>query len=95
MAPPDPLEPPVKRIEVQDVPPPAKPAGWLLAALVAACALVLAGCGNAKTIVAINTDPEAAIFREAKFGVVGDFAKVVPALTAAVKTIQETTDEHD
>lgn len=55
----------------------------------------LAGCGNAKTIVAINTDPEAAIFREAKFGVVGDFAKVVPALTAAVKTIQETTDEHD
>ena len=54
----------------------------------------LAGCGNAKTIVAINTDPEAAIFREAKFGVVGDFAKVVPALTAALKTIQETTDEH-
>jgi electron transfer flavoprotein alpha subunit len=47
----------------------------------------LAGCGNAKTIVAINTDPEAAIFRDAKFGVVGDFARVVPALTAAVKAL--------
>ncbi len=47
----------------------------------------LAGCGNAKTIVAINTDAEAAIFRDAKFGVVGDYAKVVPALTAAIKTL--------
>ncbi|MEQ1776329.1 MAG: electron transfer flavoprotein subunit alpha/FixB family protein [Burkholderiales bacterium] len=47
----------------------------------------LAGCGNAKTIVAINTDAEAAIFRDAKFGVVGDYAKVVPALTAAIKAL--------
>ena len=47
----------------------------------------LAGCGNAKTIVAINTDADAAIFRDAKFGVVGDYAKVVPALTAAVKAL--------
>lgn len=47
----------------------------------------LAGCGNAKTIVAINTDADAAIFRDAKFGVVGDFAKVVPALNAAIKAL--------
>lgn len=47
----------------------------------------LAGCGNAKTIVAINTDKDAAIFREAKFGVVGDFAKVIPALTAAITSL--------
>jgi len=47
----------------------------------------LAGCGNAKTIVAINTDADAAIFRDAKFGVVGDYAKVVPALTAAIKAL--------
>ena len=47
----------------------------------------LAGCGNAKTIVAINTDKDAAIFREAKFGVVGDYAKVVPALTAALRAL--------
>jgi electron transfer flavoprotein alpha subunit len=50
----------------------------------------LAGCGNAKTIVAINTDQDAAIFREAKFGVVGDFAKVVPALTAALRDLPTT-----
>jgi electron transfer flavoprotein alpha subunit len=47
----------------------------------------LAGCGNAKTIVAINTDADAAIFRDAKFGVAGDYAKVVPALTAAIKAL--------
>lgn len=45
----------------------------------------MAGCGNARNIVAINTDPEAAIFRDARFGVVGDFQKIVPALTAAVR----------
>ena len=44
----------------------------------------LAGCGNAKTIVAINIDADATIFRDARFGVVGDFARVVPALTAAL-----------
>ena len=49
----------------------------------------LAGCGNAKTIVAINTDADAAIFRDAKFGVVGDYAKVVPALTAAIKALPD------
>ena len=47
----------------------------------------LAGCGNARTIVAINTDPEAAIFRDARFGVIGDYAKVVPALTAAIRAL--------
>jgi electron transfer flavoprotein alpha subunit len=47
----------------------------------------LAGCGNAKTIVAINTDADAAIFRDAKFGVVGDYSQVVPALTAAIKAL--------
>jgi len=51
----------------------------------------LAGCGNAKTIVAINTDKDAAIFRDAKFGVVGDFAKVVPALTAALRALPSTS----
>lgn len=47
----------------------------------------LAGCGNAKTIVAINTDADAAIFRDAKFGVIGDYTGVVPALTAAIKAL--------
>lgn len=48
----------------------------------------MAGCGGAKNIVAINTDPEAAIFRDARFGVIGDFQKVVPALTAEVRKLR-------
>ncbi len=45
----------------------------------------LAGCGGSKTIVAINRDPEANIFKEAAFGVVGDWKKVVPAFMDKVK----------
>jgi len=45
----------------------------------------MAGCGGARIIVAINTDPDAAIFRDARFGVIGDFRKVVPALAAEVR----------
>jgi electron transfer flavoprotein alpha subunit len=40
----------------------------------------MAGCGNAKNIVAINSDPEASIFKDARFGVIGDFRELVPAL---------------
>lgn len=45
----------------------------------------LAGCAGAKTIVAINNDAQAPIFRQAHFGIVGDCAEVVAALTAALK----------
>jgi electron transfer flavoprotein alpha subunit len=48
----------------------------------------MAGCGNAKTIVAINTDPDAAIFRDARFGIVGDYRKIVPALVEAVAQLK-------
>lgn len=48
----------------------------------------MAGCGNAKTIVAINTDANAAIFKDARFGVVGDYRKLVPALIEALNTLQ-------
>jgi electron transfer flavoprotein alpha subunit len=47
----------------------------------------ITGCSGAKTIVAINKDPEANIFREASFGVVGDWKGVLPALTAKVKEL--------
>ena len=47
----------------------------------------MSGCSGAKTIVAINKDPEANIFREARFGVVGDWKKVLPAFTSKLKEL--------
>ncbi|MBG93876.1 MAG: electron transfer flavoprotein subunit alpha [Chloroflexi bacterium] len=42
----------------------------------------MAGCTNAKNIVAINKDPECNIFKESRFGVVGDWEKVLPGFAA-------------
>ncbi len=47
----------------------------------------MAGCSSAKVIVAINKDAEANIFKEAQYGVVGDWKKIVPAFTEKVKEL--------
>jgi electron transfer flavoprotein alpha subunit len=47
----------------------------------------MSGCSGAKTIIAINKDKEANIFRHARFGVVGDWKKVLPAFTQKVKEL--------
>jgi electron transfer flavoprotein alpha subunit len=45
----------------------------------------MVGCSAAKTLVAINRDPDANIFRYATYGVVGDCLEILPELTRAVK----------
>ena len=47
----------------------------------------MAGCSSSKSIVAINKDSEANIFKEASFGVVGDWEKVLPSFTATVQEL--------
>ena len=47
----------------------------------------MSGCAGSKCIVAINKDPEANIFKEARFGVVGDWKVILPAFTAKVKEL--------
>ncbi len=45
----------------------------------------MVGCKGADTILAINTDPEAAIMQKGDYAVIGDLHEVVPALNDAIR----------
>ena len=46
----------------------------------------MAGCSGSKMIIAVNRDPEANIFSASKYGIVGDYKQVVPALIEALNS---------
>ncbi|MCZ7526895.1 MAG: electron transfer flavoprotein subunit alpha/FixB family protein [Acidimicrobiia bacterium] len=61
-----------------------------LAAGVSGATQHMVGCSAAKTIVAVNTDPDAPIFRHARYGIVGDCVEVLRELIRAVDQMEVT-----
>ena len=47
----------------------------------------ISGCSGARNIIAINKDAEANIFNIARFGIVGDWKKVLPAFTEKAREL--------
>ena len=48
----------------------------------------MAGCGNSKTIVSVNSDPNAEIFKSSRFGIVGNSQEIMPALAEEIRRLK-------
>ncbi len=48
----------------------------------------VAGCMGSKTIVAINRDPDAHIFKESDFGVVSDYRQILPTFIERLRSLR-------
>ncbi len=60
-----------------------------LAVAISGAAQHMLGVSDAKVLCAINTDPDAAIFRSCHFGIVEDFRKVVPPLIERLRELKQ------
>jgi electron transfer flavoprotein alpha subunit len=58
-----------------------------LAVAVSGSSQHISGCSGAKNIVAINKDAEANIFSVARFGIIGDWKRIIPAFTARIREL--------
>jgi electron transfer flavoprotein alpha subunit len=48
----------------------------------------MAGCRNAKRILAINSDAEAPIMANADYAVIGDLKEILPAISAEIRKLR-------
>jgi electron transfer flavoprotein alpha subunit len=49
----------------------------------------MVGTGRAKIVVAINNDPNAPILKNCDYGIVGDYAEVVPVLSKRLGRVKQ------
>lgn len=63
--------------------------GFYLAVAIRGASQHLAGMSDSKIVAAINTDPDAPIFKHCSFGIVEDYKKVVPLLKEKLASLQK------
>lgn len=54
----------------------------------------LAGIAGARMVIAVNSDPDAAIFSRAQYGVVGDYREVLPAFVRRLREIRSLREQE-